>query len=147
MKTILVPYDGSPYADRALEQGRKIADSFHGRIILLNVVRVFPPDMDYRAGLNITAFDKEQINANHRQDSHRIMADCMLKFTGSKNQPELVILEGDPADQIIQYLQSHPVDLVVMGSHGMGSLKHRILAGSVTTKVLHHTEKSVLIVK
>jgi nucleotide-binding universal stress UspA family protein len=53
---------------------------------------------------------------------------------------------GDPAAEIARLAETGRFDLVVMGSHGHGSLA-RIALGSVTTKVLAKCSRPVLIVR
>jgi nucleotide-binding universal stress UspA family protein len=57
-----------------------------------------------------------------------------------------VLLEGDPADQIIRHATDEHMDLVVMGTHGRTGLS-RLLLGSVAEKVLRGAPCSVLVAK
>lgn len=57
-----------------------------------------------------------------------------------------VLLEGDPANQIVRHARDSGVDLIVMGTHGRTGLE-RFLMGSVAEKVLRDAPCSVLIVK
>jgi nucleotide-binding universal stress UspA family protein len=59
---------------------------------------------------------------------------------------EHVLLEGDPAREIVCYSRDHGIDLVVMGTHGRTGLE-RMLMGSVAEKVLRGASCSVLVVK
>jgi nucleotide-binding universal stress UspA family protein len=47
-----------------------------------------------------------------------------------------VVVEGDPAQEIVAYAHTRQVDLIVMPTHGYGPFR-RFLLGSVTAKVLH----------
>jgi nucleotide-binding universal stress UspA family protein len=57
-----------------------------------------------------------------------------------------VFLEGDPAQEIIQYAARAGMDLIVMGTHGRTGLD-RLLMGSVAEKVMRDATCSVLVVK
>ena len=57
-----------------------------------------------------------------------------------------VLLEGDPATEIVQYAQDADMDLIVMGTHGRTGLE-RLLMGSVAEKVMREAKCSVLVVK
>jgi len=57
-----------------------------------------------------------------------------------------VFLEGDPAQEIIQYAARAGMDLIVMGTHGRTGLE-RLLRGSVAEKVMRDATCSVLVVK
>jgi nucleotide-binding universal stress UspA family protein len=57
-----------------------------------------------------------------------------------------VLLEGDPAQEIINYARDAEADLIVLGTHGRTG-KERLLMGSVAEKVLRDGPCSVLVVK
>jgi hypothetical protein len=57
-----------------------------------------------------------------------------------------VVLQGDPATEIVQYARDAGIDLIVMGTHGRTGLD-RLLMGSVAEKVLRDSPCSVLVVK
>ena len=57
-----------------------------------------------------------------------------------------VLLEGNPAQQIVQFGRNAGMDLIVMGTHGRTGLE-RLLMGSVAEKVMRESACSVLVVK
>ncbi len=57
-----------------------------------------------------------------------------------------VLLEGDPAAEIVDYAREANSDLIVMGTHGRTGLE-RLLMGSVAERVLREAPCSVLVVK
>lgn len=57
-----------------------------------------------------------------------------------------VLLEGDPATEIVRFAQDAGMDLIVMGTHGRTGLE-RLLMGSVAEKVMRESPCSVLVVK
>jgi nucleotide-binding universal stress UspA family protein len=59
---------------------------------------------------------------------------------------QIVITQGDVADCILQEIQAHGIDLVVMGYHARGRLEEAI-AGSVSRSVLRKVHVPVLLVK
>lgn len=59
---------------------------------------------------------------------------------------ETSVLAGDYADEILEAAREHDVDILVIGSRGLGVLKSTLL-GSVSQKVLHHADCSVVIVR
>jgi nucleotide-binding universal stress UspA family protein len=54
--------------------------------------------------------------------------------------------EGSPAEVILDAVKSFDVDTIVMGSRGFSEMKG-LLVGSVSLKILHHTEVPVTIVR
>ena len=59
---------------------------------------------------------------------------------------ESVILEGNPAEEIINFAENNDIDLIVMGTHGITGIE-RFLLGSVAENVVRHSKKAVLIVR
>ena len=59
---------------------------------------------------------------------------------------ETTVIEGDPAESIINYGKDHDVDIIVIGSRGLGSFKG-LLLGSVSNKVSHRADMNCVIVR
>ena len=57
-----------------------------------------------------------------------------------------VMLEGDPAGEIVRYAKDAGIDQIVIGTHGRTGLE-RLLMGSVAERVLRDASCSVLVVK
>jgi nucleotide-binding universal stress UspA family protein len=55
------------------------------------------------------------------------------------------VIEGDPAGEILEKADQLKVDMVIMGSHGKGLLRHAFL-GSVSEKVLNRIKIPVFII-
>ena len=59
---------------------------------------------------------------------------------------EPVILEGNPANEIVDFAEKNDIDLIVMGTQGKTGIQ-RFLIGSVAENVVRHSKKTVLVVK
>ena len=59
---------------------------------------------------------------------------------------EFLIWEGSPGESVVEAAASEQVDLVVVGSHGRGSMG-RLLIGSVSDHVVRHAPCPVLVVR
>jgi len=57
-----------------------------------------------------------------------------------------ILVEGDPATEIVRLAYDAGMDLIVMGTHGRTGLE-RLLMGSVAEKVMRESPCSVLVVK
>ena len=57
-----------------------------------------------------------------------------------------VMLEGDPAGEIVRYARDAGIDQIVLGTHGRTGVE-RLLMGSVAEKVMRDAPCSVLVVK
>jgi nucleotide-binding universal stress UspA family protein len=143
MKHILIPVDGSDYAIKAIDAGKEIAKAFDSSVTILNVI---PLDLSRVTGGG--NFMYVPILLDEIPDfSEQILKVAKKQFHGMTNPIETVSIQGNIADTIVDYAHEHDVDLVVMGSHGLGAFKNRLMTGSVTSRVLHHIDKPVLVIK
>ena len=67
-----------------------------------------------------------------------------LKLVGYETTP--ILKRGDAASEIIEYVKSNDVDLIVTGSRGFGNIKSWLM-GSVSRKLVHYSDCSVLVVR
>jgi nucleotide-binding universal stress UspA family protein len=88
---------------------------------------------------------KESIEAEAKEVQEEIVSACDICLAG-KVPCEPKIVAGEPAEKIIEETKTGDYDLIVMGSHGRSALKGFLL-GSVHSKILHHTDRPVLIVR
>lgn len=143
MKNILIPVDGSEYSMKAIDMGIQMAKAFDAEVTILNVV---PLELSPSVGrgnymyVPILSDEIPEVNAE-------VLDGAKKKFKGTEIRVKTVCKHGVVADEIVDYAYENAVDLVIMGSHGLGALKNRIMTGSVTTKVLHHIDKPVLVIK
>jgi nucleotide-binding universal stress UspA family protein len=56
-----------------------------------------------------------------------------------------VLRRGDAATEILEYARSQQIDLIIVGSRGLGGMRGW-LQGSVSRKLLHYANCSVLVV-
>lgn len=152
MKTILVPVDGSDFSKRALLKAKELADQLGSKILLINVVNIKSAISYYhfspRLAQDSMALDWREIISNAKEDSLKLLEESKELLKGSNVETFVIDKPGsDLSSLIVEFADEHEVDMIVMGSNGMGSLTRRIYLGSVTTKVLHTTQKPVLVVQ
>ena len=128
-KKILVPVDGSEPNIKAIEEAKAMALKSESKIILLHVV-----DVDYLLDHSILNELKEQ--------KAKILNEAYERFIGLDIEKYLIL--GDPAEEIIKKAKEDDVDLIIMAKRGLTGLK-RYLIGSVTSKVVTHTEVPILV--
>ncbi|XP_028777556.1 universal stress protein PHOS34 isoform X2 [Neltuma alba] len=78
--------------------------------------------------------------------SARIISKALQMCKDKLVRAESVIMNGDPREMICQAAEKMQVDLLVMGSRGLGTFKRAIL-GSVSDYCAHHAKTPILIVK
>lgn len=137
VKRILVAVDGSLRSERAVKSAIAMAAAFRAEIILLHVrqkVMDFLGDPYYQQVLNQSLENAETIVAPLK----KLLAESGVEHT-------VLILEGDPAQAIIDALGDEKCDLIVMGTRGLSDFQGMAL-GSVSHKVLHAVDRMVLLV-
>jgi nucleotide-binding universal stress UspA family protein len=130
----LAAVDFSASCGRALQLGGKLVAS-PGRISLVHVAQ---PDKD-PASWN--ARDAAYVGTVGRA-LDRLIAETEVS-PGVRFERK--VLSGDPAVQLLGYTTTYSPDLIIAGSHGHNFLT-RLMIGSVSTRLLRDSRRSVLIV-
>lgn len=129
---ILVPLDFSEFSEKALLYGLELAERCGSRLTLLHAVVLFQDDIGEEQKLQ----EYEEWVKRREQRIHSQINQGKKQATDRGIDVDTVILRGvSAADVILEYLDDHPSDLVIMGTHGRSGLKH-ILHGSVAEKVM-----------
>jgi len=134
-KTILVTLDGTPTDRAIIEHIKQLAKLANSRVVLLHVAdgwaaRTYGPDAVSPEIAEDTAY-LEKVRA---------------EFQSASIPTEAELAYGEPADQIIKWVQQKGCDLVAMSTHG-----HRFLAdvflGTTATRVQHNISAPVLLLR
>ncbi|MEF2146588.1 MAG: universal stress protein [Desulfovibrionaceae bacterium] len=138
IKTILLPLDGSPSSDRALDYAVGFCELVGARAVLLHSHRALP------ATLGKPNFDEAM--ERMQQDSADVLRPYQdtLDLAGVGYTTRIV--SGATAEVIFDVAKSEGCDLIIMGSKGKGNLEG-MLVGSVTHKVLHIAPCPVLVIR
>lgn len=143
MKKILVPVDGVETNPKMIKMAKEMAEKFNSKIIVVYVKDY----INYSAGMRFTYTTYyPEMQASEDENAKEVIRTVKNQFDHMKDQVEGVILSGDPANEILDYSERENVDLIIMATHGMNVTK-RFLLGSVTSKVVHHSNVSVLVVR
>ena len=141
-KHILVPIDGSEHASNALETAASLARDEGATCTVCMVV-----DIVQAAALGFATPDLVQGWLKTIDGTARELVDeaaAKMRAFGVTTRSE--VIEGNPADAILEVAKKHRVDLIVMGSHGRSGLG-RIFLGSVAESVLRRSPVPVLVVR
>jgi nucleotide-binding universal stress UspA family protein len=141
LSKILIPVDGSENSFRALEQAIFLATKIQEAKITALYVIEDPPSL-YIYSPKIM----EKVRADYESAYTKILERSKEMANRSGINIHTVLVEGDPASKIIGYSEMEKIDIIIIGSRGMGKFKELIL-GSVSNKVLHHAKCSVMLVR
>ena len=141
IKHIMVPHDKSEPANRAFEYALDLAKKYNSSISIVSCVSIqIPTDPYYGAAyIETTKLLKEDaVKSILKLES--ILEESKMPFKSD------VLEVTSITDSLVSYSESHNVDLIVIGSRGLGGFK-KLLLGSVASGVSQHSKCPVLIVK
>ncbi len=136
MNTIVVGYDKTEAADRALQRAIALTKAFGSKVIVTSVAPVLIP-----AGRGIGPIDPIDPPELHAAE----LAHARQTLEAAGIQAEYVNAIGDPAGTIVEVADKHNADLIVVGTREPGLLD-RLIGGSVSGAVSRQAHCDVLIV-
>ncbi|MGB2799899.1 MAG: universal stress protein [Dehalococcoidia bacterium] len=138
-KTILVPLDGSEMAESVLphvealakQRGPEMVD-----VVLLRVCEYPIVPLDYAEGVPV-GWEKqmEKETARCREIAHQYLAVVERRFKDVGVTVKSEVLEGKPAEEIVDYATKNPFNLIAMATHGRSGIG-RWAYGSVAEKLV-----------
>ncbi|MFC1948684.1 universal stress protein [Chloroflexota bacterium] len=153
-KTMLVPLDGSEIAETAVlphvealakQRGTEPMD-----VVLLKISE--PPSIPSYYGPEISGVSLnwgdyvQQETTRRKQKSTDYLNRVEERLKASNISVRSEVIEGKAVDEIVEYASKHPVDLIVMATHGRSGLS-RLVYGSVAANLLHGVSNPILMVK
>jgi nucleotide-binding universal stress UspA family protein len=140
-KKILFPVDLSESSTKIVPFVKSLASRYDARIHLLFVARVF----DYFTSMyvphpSVSQFEKEVIEGAEKR-LYEFADESFKDVAGTRTQ----VVAGDPSEEILNYISTHGIDLVVMGTHGRKGLD-KVIFGSVAERVVKSSPVPVMVV-
>lgn len=133
-RTILVATDGSRGSAAAVDHALDLAERHGATVHAIHVVE----DLG-----GVTAFGRPEIHEELRARGERLVAAVRERARERGVDPVTAVLDGSPAEGIVDYAREEDVDLVVLGTHGRTGLQ-RYLLGSVAERVVRTAPAPVL---
>jgi nucleotide-binding universal stress UspA family protein len=148
---ILVATDASAASNRALDMAAQLAEQHDAELFIIHVIRDMQIPFEIK---EIPELESQQIESFNeaREKIMRKIAENVLKVAREKvgkngvKQVHTTIGTGDPATSILDFAKRREIDMIVIGTRGLGKLKGTIL-GSVSRKVTNTADTSCLIVR
>src|SRR5215213_6548531 len=136
MPTILVPTDFSDNARNAANFAAQLAKKLDGSILLLHAYMLPTPvsEVPYMM-VNIEEIQKE---------NERLAKEEANKLEAQGIRASYLVRLGFPSDEITAVIEDQPVDMVVMGMRGKGTLEKWI--GSTTTSAIKKVDTPIIVV-
>ena len=148
--TVLIPLDGSEVAESVLPHGAALARQRGIELINLVLLRVCEPPLipaDYPADMPLSWEEHvKQETARSKRVAEQYLAGVGKRLKDAGFQVRSAVLLGKPADEIIDYTQRNPFNLIVMSTHGRSGVS-RWAYGSVAEKVLQGVSSPIFLVR
>jgi len=142
-KKILVPLDGSGWAQRAVPHAADIARNNNAELILLHIFR--PPAYEYTDQLALAGQDSQIQAAREQMKLYLMGVRSELRHEDLRVRTHMT--EGmDIAHLLCDFVRGEGIDLVVMSTHGHSGIV-RLMFGSVTHEVMRCVDVPVMLVK
>ena len=139
---ILVPVDGSPFTKRMLAY-LGAHDEWLGGSHQYVVVHAVPA-VPARAAAVI---DKATLKAYYEDEGEKVLRPIRTYFARKPGlNVRYLVKSGSAADTIVAVADKESADLIIMGSHGHGTIGNLVM-GSVATKVMANCRRPVLLVR
>jgi nucleotide-binding universal stress UspA family protein len=134
-KTILVTLDGTPTDRAIIDHIKQLANLAHSRVVLLHVAD----------GWAARTYGADAVSPEISEDT-AYLNKVREEFQSKSISTDAELAYGDPAKEIIRWIQQKGCDLVAMSTHG-----HRFLAdlflGTTASRVQHSISVPVLLLR
>lgn len=139
-KQVLIGYDFSPYSEVALEHGLSLAKEFNSG---LHMVHVMDPSV-YKYLLNESQQkDEEKFRGDLTEEYNNKLMNMVPEKYRDWCKPNTRLLIGKPHVELNNYAKSNNIDLIILGTRGIGLLGTLFL-GSTTDRVVREAPCPVL---
>ncbi|MDO8438431.1 MAG: universal stress protein [Nitrosomonadaceae bacterium] len=140
---ILIPVDGSPTSDRALQEALRLAQQQNAQLLLLHVIEEIR-FVDIESSINYA-----ELLESMRNSGTKILtqAQTVVQQAGMTAEVKLLEAGGERvASVIVAEAERWPADLIVIGTHGRSGFS-RLLFGSVAEGVVRTAQVPVLLIR
>jgi len=142
LKNILVAFDSSSFSNRAFNNALEIADPKTSLLTIATVVTgIYQPSIGFSMKYSKDLLEK------HNKILHKIFS--KLQTIAKKKEVKLslkILYDPSVSKAILNYVNSHKVDLIVIGSHGRTGI-NRVILGSVANEISNKAKCPVMVVK
>ena len=137
-RTVVLATDLSPTSEAATTAALDLAATLGARLLAVSVVD--PGTLRVPGGRYLVRVD--QVRAERERFAQVLVA----RGRSLGVAVDFLVWEGDPGEAIIDAAQAEGADMIVVGSHGRGTVG-RVLIGSVSDHVVRHASCPVLVVR
>jgi nucleotide-binding universal stress UspA family protein len=144
LKKVLVATDFGPASESALRYAQALARGFDAELHVLHVVEnILTRVMDGYGYAGISPEVQRDLEHAGRNQTEALLSD---EDRRELNAVAATITSNSPADAIVDYARKNSIDLIVLGTHGRGTIAH-LFMGNVAERVVRISPCPVLTVR
>jgi nucleotide-binding universal stress UspA family protein len=138
---VLVTLDGSPLAECVLPHADAVATGCSvSEVWLLRVVEPMP------IGEGVTQEFIYKVYGEREKVAREYLEGVAKGLRDKGLTVNTAVTQGQPADEIVEFVEKNKIDLIVMATHGRSGVG-RWVFGSVSDRVMRETKAPVLMVR
>lgn len=145
LQLILVPLDGSPFAERALPVAEHLARATGSTLLLAHVTPLFTWAFAVTGGF-ATAEAYEELLAEEARNALDYLARAAHALETKEIPVKTLAVRGDPAATLLDIAEQSGVDMVIMTTHGRTGLE-RFALGSIADRLVHGGKAPTLLLR
>jgi len=154
IRTILYATGLGPGAPHVFRYALALARQHGAQIVAVHGMEPLSPFAQSLVELHVSHADSEEMHRRGRESVKQALCDRIRRLCEQENGDseegcrvgEIRVVEGQPAQVVLDAADEVGADLIVMGSHRHTVLGDAML-GTTTHKVLHAAERPVLVVR
>lgn len=142
---VLVPLDGTPFSEAAIEPARELAQLLSGEVVLLSVITPPPPPAMSELSFAAASYVEFDLEAA-RRESQAHLARVAQQHGIDPAHAQATVQFGGTADGIAEAIDNLGASVVVMATHARTGLG-RFIFGSTATDTLHHIHVPLVLLR
>jgi nucleotide-binding universal stress UspA family protein len=146
MEKIIIALDYNPSAQKVAEVGYQFAKSSNAKVALMHIIT--DPEfyaIEYSPIMGFQGFYSKSSEAIFEQiiDEAKSFLEASANHLGDSNI-ETFVLQGEPAERILEFAKEYKADMIVLGSHSQNKIK--LLHVDIAGDLLKHSDIPLLII-
>jgi len=144
LKKVLAALDGSQFAEAIIAHAESFARAMGGKVVLLQVIEPVkaPQLVIYKDWEKV----EKDLVAKLQREAERYLGRKKTFLEGKGVKVGVQLLQGRPAETILQYAAENDIDLIALTTHGFSGVT-RWAYGSVASRVVEASTRPVLLVR
>ncbi|MGB9133178.1 MAG: universal stress protein [Methanosarcina sp.] len=140
-RQLLIATDGSESAEEAADFGIEMVGSGKGKVYAVYVI-----DTTSYGSIPMNEIWSKEGYEQFEKMGREATAYVEEKAKAAGLEAESILLNGNPAEEIVNFAEEQKVDMIIVGSLGKGRFE-RVVLGSVSEKIVRHAKVPVLVVR